>query len=175
MSSIGTGIDFFFGFGTSQKPIKLIPTTGHQLSAIDANYVLHFTNDANIKLFVPDNLPLELRYEGKQLGNGVISFVPVSAASIIVRANRVALTNGLNSVFNIDTLNANKFLLYGDLVKPNEPQMQIVQTNVLMLAHAATVPANVEIYYTVLTDETQGGARCHYTYYNNTWTTFIEQ
>jgi len=175
MSSIGTGIEYFFGFGTSQKPIKLIPGTGHVLAAIDANYVLHFTNNANIKLFVPNNLPLELRYEGKQLGNGVISFVPVDAATIIVRANKQALTNGINSVFNMDTLSPNKFLLYGDLIKPNEPQMQIVQTNALMLAHAATVPANVEIYYTVLTDETQGGVRCHYTYYNNTWTTFVEQ
>ncbi len=123
MSVIGTGIEAYISITTNivpaTKEIKVVPGTAYTLEAADANKILHFTNNANIKLFIPAGLPVGYRYEGKQLGSGLVYFEAAIGSGVIVRTHTLeeAMTadGSINAVFAIDNLALNEYLVYGRL------------------------------------------------------------
>ena len=101
---------------TANKLIKNIGTTTYTLLSTDYNYILHFTasTTGDIVVTIPAGLPTYNRYEGRQMGTSQITFT-YSTTSLLVSPSSFAKTYDQYSVFSIDWVGTEQYILYGKL------------------------------------------------------------
>lgn len=97
-----------------ESDIKTISATTYTLLNEDAGKVLHFTSSTAVTVTIPSGLATNKRYEGAQLGDGQVSFV-TDGTTLRVGASEVATTAEKYSVFGLDWIGTNEYLLYGKL------------------------------------------------------------
>jgi hypothetical protein len=106
-------------FGTGSISLfKDILSTGsinYTLQQQDTGRILHFTSSTATTVTIPPNLQIGSRFEGKQLGTGQLSFVTGSGVTIRTAATENAKTAEQYSVFAIDWIGAEEYMLYGRL------------------------------------------------------------
>lgn len=112
--AIGTGIEAYINISTGApvKQVKTIAATSYDLTADDVNFVLHFTADTPVKIGIPVSLPANARFEGKQLGEGQLDFLPASGVTVNVLSGLSAGTSVKYNHWKLDWLEANSFLVY---------------------------------------------------------------
>lgn len=100
--------------GILLKSIKIVAGTSYTLLSSDIDKILHFTSSTAVTLTVPTGLVVNGRYEGKQIGDGQISFV--QDGTLLHKG----LTNNLKtaqkySPFAIDFEATETYIVYGEL------------------------------------------------------------
>ena len=111
---IGTGIEAYINIGSggqAVKKVKDINATEYTLQAEDVDFVLQFRADANIKILVPAGLPEDGRYEGKQLGDGMIALDNDEGVTIDGTDFATYATMAKNSHFALDWTAADTYVV----------------------------------------------------------------
>lgn len=106
--------DYSGTFALQESNIKTISATTYTLLDEDAGKVLHFTSSTSVTVTIPTGLATNKRYEGVQLGDGQVSFV-TDGTTLRVGASETATTAEKYSVFGLDWIGTNEYLLYGKL------------------------------------------------------------
>jgi hypothetical protein len=101
--------------GNIIKDIKIIPDTTYTLLNTDRNKILHFTSATDVTITIPTGLSSTNRYEGKQLGTGQLIFGTDMGVTLYVGASELAKTAEQYSVFGLDVVGAEEYLLFGKL------------------------------------------------------------
>lgn len=96
------------------KEIKVIGVTSYTLLESDVSLLLYFTASAPVTIFVPSVLKINSRFEGKQIGEGQLSFSG-SGTTVNKAAKDTLKTANQYSAFSLDWIASNTFLLYGSL------------------------------------------------------------
>jgi hypothetical protein len=97
------------------KDILSTGSINYTLQQQDTGRILHFTSSTAATVTIPPNLQIGSRFEGKQLGTGQLSFVTGSGVTIRTAATENAKTAEQYSVFAIDWIGAEEYMLYGRL------------------------------------------------------------
>jgi hypothetical protein len=97
------------------REVKVVAGTTYTLVEEDANKILHFTNNSDITLTIPTGLNPDNRYEGKQLGDGQILFGTDVGVDLRVGASELARTAEKYSVFGLDVIGTEEYMLFGKL------------------------------------------------------------
>ena len=108
-SLLGTGPISLF------KDILSTGSINYTLQQQDTGRILHFTSSTATTITIPLNLQIGSRFEGKQLGTGQLSFVTGSGVTIRTAATENTKTAEQYSVFAIDWIGAEEYMLYGRL------------------------------------------------------------
>lgn len=108
-SLLGTGPISLF------KDILSTGSINYTLQQQDTGRILHFTSSTATTITIPPNLQIGSRFEGKQLGTGQLSFVTGSGVTIRTAATENAKAAEQYSVFAIDWIGAEEYMLYGRL------------------------------------------------------------
>jgi hypothetical protein len=97
------------------REVKVVAGTTYTLVEEDANKILHFTNNSDITFTIPTGLTSTNRYEGKQLGDGQLIFGTDIGVDLRVGASEVAKTAEKYSVFGLDVIGTEEYMLFGKL------------------------------------------------------------
>lgn len=81
----------------------------------DVNRILLFTANYPVTLTVPPGLATNSRFQGKQLGSGQITFIAGDGVILHTAPEEVLKTSGQFSVFQIDRIDNNEYVVYGRL------------------------------------------------------------
>jgi hypothetical protein len=98
-----------------KKEVKVVAGTTYTLVEEDADKILHFTNNSDVTLTIPTGLSPTNRYEGKQLGDGQILFGTDVGVDLRVGASELAKTAEKYSVFGLDVIGTEEYMLFGKL------------------------------------------------------------
>jgi hypothetical protein len=101
--------------GSIIKQIKTITGTTYTLQEEDKGRILHFTSNTDVTATIPTGLTSTNRYEGKQLGDGQLIFGTDLGVTLRVGASEVAKTAEKYSVFGLDVIGSEEYMLYGKL------------------------------------------------------------
>jgi hypothetical protein len=105
--------------GSINKSIKLVTGNTYPLIASDTDSILHFTygdgSNTPITLTVSVNLPTNYRYEGRQMGTSQVGITGAVGVTIRTALSELPKTAEQYSVFAIDYLSNNEYLVYGKL------------------------------------------------------------
>jgi hypothetical protein len=105
--------------GSINKSIKLVTGNTYPLIASDTDSILHFTygdgSNTPITLTVSLNLPTNYRYEGRQMGTSQVGITGAVGVTIRTALSELPKTAEQYSVFAIDYLSNNEYLVYGKL------------------------------------------------------------
>ena len=97
------------------REIKIIPGTTYTLLEEDKFKILQFTSNTDVVVTIPPGLGVRNRYEGKQLGDGQLIFGADIGVTLRVGASEVAKTAEKYSVFGLDVIGSEEYILYGKL------------------------------------------------------------
>jgi hypothetical protein len=101
--------------GNIIKTKKIITGTTYTLVNEDRNKILHFTSNSDVTVTIPLGLNSDNRYEGKQLGTGQVIFGTDIGVTLRVGASEVNKTAEQYSVFGLDVIGTEEYMLYGKL------------------------------------------------------------
>lgn len=101
--------------GSIIKQVKTITGTTYTLEEEDKGRILHFTSNTEVTITIPTGLTSTNRYEGKQLGDGQLVFGADIGVDLRVADDEVAKTAGKYSVFALDVIGTEEYMLYGKL------------------------------------------------------------
>jgi len=101
--------------GNIIKDIKIITGDTYTLLNTDRNKILHFTSNTDVTITIPTGLTSTNRYEGKQLGDGQLIFGADIGVDLRVGASEVAKTAEKYSVFGLDVIGTEEYMLFGKL------------------------------------------------------------
>jgi len=101
--------------GNIIKDVKIITGDTYTLLNTDRNKILHFTSNTDVVITIPTGLNPNNRYEGKQLGTGQLLFGTDMGVDLRVGASELAKTAEQYSVFGLDVIGPEEYLLYGKL------------------------------------------------------------
>ena len=102
------------GISAGARVPKVVPDTTYTMVEEDKGKFLQFTAATAVTVTVPTGLSADNRYEGIQLGAGQVSFVEDST-TVNTHADEVAATAGQFSVFGLDWVDVETYVLYGKL------------------------------------------------------------
>lgn len=97
-----------------KREIKTIASTNYTIVVDDINKILHFTASSPVTVTVPSGLPINSRYEGKQLGTGQLTFTP-SGTTLNKGTSENLKTAEQYSVFGLDWIGSETYMLFGKL------------------------------------------------------------
>jgi hypothetical protein len=97
------------------REVKVVAGTTYTLLEEDANNILHFTSNTDVTITIPTGLTSTNRYEGKQLGDGQLIFGTDIGVTLRVGVSEVAKTAEKYSVFGLDVIGSEEYMLYGKL------------------------------------------------------------
>ena len=98
-----------------QREVKVVAGTTYTLLEEDGNKILHFTNNSDVTITIPTGLTPTNRYEGKQLGDGQLIFGTDIGVDLRVGTSEVAKTAEKYSVFGLDVIGTEEYMLFGKL------------------------------------------------------------
>jgi uncharacterized delta-60 repeat protein len=98
-----------------QREVKVVAGTTYTLLEEDGNKILHFTNNSDVTITIPTGLTSTNRYEGKQLGDGQLIFGTDIGVDLRVGTSEVAKTAEKYSVFGLDVIGTEEYMLFGKL------------------------------------------------------------
>jgi hypothetical protein len=101
--------------GSIIKQTKIITGSAYTLQEEDKGRVLHFTNNSDVTITIPTGLTSTNRYEGKQLGDGQLIFGTDVGVDLRVGTSEVAKTAEKYSVFGLDVIGTEEYMLFGKL------------------------------------------------------------
>jgi hypothetical protein len=101
--------------GSIIKQISNITGSSYTLQEEDKGRILHFTSNTDVTITIPTGLTSTNRYEGKQLGDGQLIFGADIGVTLQVGASEVAKTAEKYSVFGLDVIGTEEYMLYGKL------------------------------------------------------------
>jgi hypothetical protein len=99
----------------TQKTNKVISGATYTLLDTDIDKILIFTNATGCTVTVPTGLTAGNRYEGKQRGDGQVTFVGAVGVTVNTSATDTLKTADKFSVFGLDSYSATEYDLYGKL------------------------------------------------------------
>lgn len=100
----------------SIKEIKIVSVVNYTLLDTDKDVILQFTSSTNVVVTVPAGLTANIRFEGKQMGTGLVTFVGASGVTVRTAVSEVLSTAERYSVFALDATGTDEYLLYGKLM-----------------------------------------------------------
>lgn len=100
-----------------KKERKEVPTLTYQLIESDTDKILEFTHVDGCTVTIPNGLPNNNRYEGKQMTTGNIYIETDTGVEVYTTNNESPHTSEEYSVFALDSVGNNKYLMYGRLHK----------------------------------------------------------
>lgn len=103
-------------YGLFTKTIKEVEdtVTEYTITEEDFNKVLHFLSDSPVTVTVP-NFAGNVRFEGKQMGLGQLSFAGDTGVSVNTANLETNKTASKYSVFGLDKTSLNEYVLFGNL------------------------------------------------------------
>jgi hypothetical protein len=104
--------------GSINKTITVLGGTSYTLLGTDTDKILHinYSSGGNVyTITVPSGLTANNRYEGRQIGTSQIVFEAGAGVTLQKAATEQLKTAEQYSVFSIDYLSANEYLVYGKL------------------------------------------------------------
>jgi hypothetical protein len=104
--------------GSINKSINLLTGTSYDLQAADTDKILHVNYNTVGSVYtinVLSGLPANNRYEGRQIGTSQVVFTAGSGVTLRKASSEQLKTSEQYSVFSIDYLGANEYLVYGKL------------------------------------------------------------
>jgi hypothetical protein len=99
----------------TQKPTKTVSASTYTLLSTDKDLIIHFTHATGCTVTIPTSLPINNRYEGKQRGDGQITFVGAGGVTVNVGASETNKTLEKFSVWGLDCVATNEYDLFGKL------------------------------------------------------------
>jgi len=98
-----------------RREVKDVTGTTYTLLEEDDDKILHFTNNSDVTITIPTGLTPTNRYEGKQLGDGQLIFGTDVGVDLRVGTSEVAKTAEKYSVFGLDVIGTEEYMLFGKL------------------------------------------------------------
>lgn len=98
-----------------KRTVKIITGTTYTLEEEDKNKILHFTSNTDVTITIPLGLGSTNRYEGKQLGTGQLLFGIDVGGDLRVGPSELAKTAEQYSVFGLDVIGTEEYILFGKL------------------------------------------------------------
>jgi hypothetical protein len=100
---------------TNVRQVKVIASTTYTLLEEDKDKILNFTSNTDVTVTIPLGLTATNRYEGKQLGIGQVIFGTDIGVTLRVGASEVNKTAEQYSVFGLDVIGTEEYMLFGKL------------------------------------------------------------